>query len=153
MKVKDVMTKDVVTVRAKDLVVDVLGVFKKRKITGAPVVDELNLVGIVTESDILKFVELKGFADDLILPMPFDFFEAVLEMKAELQEVKEHSERTRKGTVDTVMTKSVFTVEPDAHVSKAASLMKKHKINRLPVVKGEKLVGMVTRSDLLKALS
>ena len=153
MKVKDIMTKKVVTLKASDLVVDALTTFKKHKITGAPVVDDFNLIGIVTESDILKFVELKDLANDLILPAPFDFFGAVLEMKGEMQVVKEHFERTRKGTVDTVMTKDVVKIEPDAHVSQAAHLMTENKINRLVVVEDGGLVGIVTRSDLLKALS
>ncbi|MCR3884797.1 MAG: CBS domain-containing protein, partial [Methanothrix sp.] len=54
--------------------------------------------------------------------------------------------------VSEVMTKKVFTVGPEDSIQRAASMMVRHRINRLPVLEGERLVGIVTRGDIIAGL-
>ncbi len=151
MKVKEIMTKKVFTLKPEDSLADAIKLFRRKKITGAPVLDNGKLVGIITEKDILTSFALPE-SPSPVSPPPFDFIEAMLEMKMSEWDLERALERIKEGRVEDVMTKDVITIDPDADVSDAVNLMTEHNINRIPVLKNGKLVGIVTRQDLLKAL-
>lgn len=140
-KVKDIMTEEVISVKENDSVLDAIRTLKKNKISGAPVLDEEGkLAGIISEGDILNLIEYHPFLEPFL---------ELLEDNPD--DIKETLHMARKRKVSEVMTKKVITISPDDSVSKAAKIMWEKKINRLPVVEEKKIVGIITRADILKA--
>lgn len=140
------MQRDVKTVGPDATVRQVAEILADAAYSGLPVVDDDgNLVGVVTEADLLmraKRLNLPSFfpfIGGIILLEPPDRFEAELR-KATGALVKE------------VMTTDVVTVTEDTPLHELATIMIDKKVNRLPVVDGRKLVGIVTRDDLIRAL-
>lgn len=147
LRVRDIMQADVVTVSPEATVRELAGVLAKHKISGVPVVDEEgHVLGMVSEADvILQDAEFH-------FPYYIQFLESVIY----LQSVAKFEERFRKafGTkVSDVMSREVVDISPAASIHDAATLMADHKVNRLPVVEGGRLVGIVTRGDIVRAIA
>lgn len=139
----DVMTHDVVTVHTDTTVKEIAEILLAKGISGVPVVDAAGgLVGIVSEGDLMHRVEndterrrswwLELFADRE--RMAHDF-------------VKSHARKA-----GDMMTRHVVTVKPHTPLGEVSALLDKHRIKRVPVVDGDKIVGIVSRANLLKAL-
>lgn len=146
MKARDVMMKDPITVKPDTPVDDVARLLVEHRIGGVPVVsDRGELIGIVTETDL--FLREKGVPFSMVkLPSLFNQW-----VKPErLQEIYANA---RRYTAADVMTQSVVTVGPDTEVCEIAKLMMHYRIKRLPVLEGGKLVGIVTRHDLIRRLA
>ncbi|MEM0290206.1 MAG: CBS domain-containing protein [Metallosphaera sp.] len=77
----------------------------------------------------------------------------VVGMFTERDLVKLMSRRTYSGLVDSIMTGNLVTIEEDADIFSAARVMTEHKVRRLPILKNDKLVGIVTAADIVKSLS
>jgi CBS domain-containing protein len=154
MNVEDVMQKEVIKFNELDKIVDVAQSFRDNKISGAPVVDENNhVVGVISEGDIMRLIEIHSPKINLILPSPLDLIELPIKMKHEFNEVAEDMEKAGSTVIDQIMTKKIIKVKPDASVIDAAKLMDSHKIKRLPVVDdNEKLVGLITRGDIIGSM-
>ena len=131
MKVSEVMNREVVSVTSQDRICDVIDLFLEKKITGAPVAEQGKVVGMISRKDIMHLITT------------FD-----LECSS-LDEIR----RTCTNSVGEYMQSKVFTVDPVEAVEKCALIMTNNSINRLPVIEGDKLVGIVTRGDILKALA
>lgn len=146
MRARDVMQRDVQTVSPEATVREVAEKLAQAAYTGLPVVDEQGkLVGIVTEADLL--MQLKP----LELPKMFPFLGGVVY----LESPRRFEEQLRKATatlVRDVMTKDVVTVTEDTPLQELASIMVEKRINRLPVVDNGRLVGIVTRDDIIRAV-
>jgi len=144
--VADVMTRDVITVTPDMGVKQFAELMREKGIGGAPVVDpEGRLLGIVTEGDLM------ALDADLHFPHYIQFLDSVIY----LESAKKFEERVRKAvaaTVAGIMTEHVHTVSPGDPVRKAATLMSEHRFDRVPVVDGGKVVGIVGRHDVLRAL-
>ena len=154
MKIEDAMKKDVIKFNELDKIVDVAQSFRDNKISGAPVVDENNkVVGVISEGDVMRLLEVHSPKINLILPAPLDLIELPLRMKYELDEIAEDMQRAGSTVIDQIMTKKVVKIGPDASISDAAELMDSRKVKRLPVVNDNgKLVGIVTRGDIIGAM-
>lgn len=154
MKIKDAMQKDVIKFNELDKIVDVAQSFRDNKISGAPVVDEENkVVGVISEGDIMRLLEVHSPKINLILPAPLDLIELPIRMKYELDEIAEDMQRAGSVVIDQIMSKKVVSIKPDASISDAAELMDGHHIKRLPVIDDNgKLVGIVTRGDIIGAM-
>ncbi len=154
MKIENAMKKDVIKFNELDKIVDVAQSFRDNKISGAPVVDENNkVVGVISEGDIMRLLEVHSPKINLILPAPLDLIELPVRMKYELDEIAEDMQRAGSTVIDQIMTKKVVKIGPDASISDAAELMDSHKVKRLPVVNDDgKLVGIVTRGDIIGAM-
>ena len=143
------MQRDVVTVTPETDVETVLHLLREHELPGVPVVNEGGrLVGIVTESDLV----LTEGDRDLHLPHHLDLLGAVVW----LEPFSHFEERLRKAfasTAEDLMTRDPVTIAPDATVTEAARLIAEKKHNRLPVVEHGRLVGVVTRVDVLDALT
>ena len=134
MKVKDIMVKDVVTLSPDDTFYDIVDLFAEKKISGAPVVEKGNVLGLVSESDIMKFVESKD-----IMTM-IEKEDKLLKEKASLK-AKEF------------MTKGVISVASNDELSTVIKLIDEKDINRVPVVDKGKIVGIITRADIVSVVS
>jgi len=141
MKVKDVMTTDVVTVAPEASLKDVARVLAERRISGLPVVDaDGTVIGVVSEGDLL-FKERGPSHRTGMLAWLLDDYRMETQLKLGARTAVE------------AMTAPARTIAPWRPVSAAAALMLEQHVNRLPVVRNGKLVGIVTRADLVRAFS
>ncbi len=138
---RDVMTSPVITVRPDTPIKEVARLLLTHHISGVPVVDEAGtLVGILTEADLL-YKERPEVEEGGLLR---------LFRRGRLAE----AERKAEGLVARdLMTSPVITVPEDTPIREIASLMTRHRINRVPVVRDGRVVGIVSRADILKALT
>jgi CBS domain-containing protein len=149
LTVADIMDTDVAAVQATDSVERVLEVMREHGLPGVPVVNEGGrCVGIITEEDLV----LSGEDADLHLPHYFQLFGGFVF----LESLGHFEERLRKAVASTagdLMTEDPVTIEPGATVEQAARTIARKKHNRLPVVEHGRLVGVVTRRDVLEAMT
>ncbi len=131
MRVHEIMQRDPITVSPETAVLDAKAMMKQHGIRHLPVVDEDGLVGIITDRDIR-----------LSLPSP-----------ATSLSVWELNYLLARLTVGQVMSKTVIIVEPERDAGEAARIMMEHAIGALPVVDGNRLVGIVTETDFLRAFA
>lgn len=139
MKVRDVMTTEVATVRPTTSLKEVARLLARLGISGVPVVDDRGtVVGVVSEGDIL--VKERG---------PVDESRAFFRFR----EPAEPAQRAKSAAMvaGDGMTSPPIVIGPERPVSAAAKLMLEHAVNRLPVVSDGRLVGIVTRADLVRA--
>lgn len=141
MLVKDIMSETVKTATPDTLIRDVAMIMCFSKISGLPVVDAAgHIVGIISEKDILWGM-FPSLHDSIRVPAVPDF---------------EALERDYKDIVNQrvaeLMTTKVFTVSPDMPVLRAASIMFRNRIRRIPVADNGKLVGIVSVGDVHKAI-
>ena len=144
--VADIMVTDVVTARPDMSVKELAELLRERGVGGAPVVDDDgSVVGMVTDGDLM------ALDADLHFPHYIQFLDSVIY----LERASKFEERLKKAvaaTVRDIMTDEVLTVGPEDPVRKAATLMSDHRIDRVPVEKDGKLVGIIGRHDVLKVL-
>lgn len=146
LKVRDIMTTDVVSVKKETTIRDLAELFTARQVGSIPVVDDSgNLIGIVTESDLIEQDK------SLHIPTVISLFDWVIYLESEKKFEKELQKMTGQ-TVGDIYTDTVETVTPDTLVSDVADLMSSKKLHALPVVEGKRLVGMVSRIDLIKTM-
>jgi CBS domain-containing protein len=147
LRVRDIMKAEVITVGEDVTVKELAQLFEKHGVSGAPVVDEQNrVIGMVTEGDLV------ALDADLHFPLYIQFLDSLIY----LQSMHKFEERLRKAVgayVRDVMTRDVFTVTPDSTVRQVATIMSRHKINRVPVVDDQGvLVGIVGRHEVLASI-
>jgi CBS domain-containing protein len=147
--VRDIMDSEPVSVTVADSVETVLHVMRDHDLSGVPVTNEGGrCVGIITEADLVLSQE----GEDFHLPHYFQLFGGVVF----LERWSHFEERARKAfasTAEDMMTPDPITIEPDASVDEAAHLIASKKHNRLPVIEHGRLVGVVTRVDVLDGLT
>ncbi|HIP92114.1 MAG TPA: CBS domain-containing protein [Thermotoga sp.] len=128
MLVKDIMTRNLITIDPETSFTNALKIMRENKIRRLPVLEGKKLVGIVTEKDILYASPSKATTLD------------VWELHYLLNKLK----------VKEIMTKNVITVQEDTPIEEAARIMVDNKIGALPVLKEDELVGIVTETDIFK---
>ncbi len=129
MSVKDFMTENLVTVAPNTKIFDAVDLMKKYDIHRLPVIDNDKLVGLITEGTIQE----------------------ALPSKATSLSVHEVNYLLNKTVVSDVMIKDVKTIAPDKELEDGIYLMRQNKINVLPVLDEEKLVGIITNNDIFDA--
>ena len=139
----DVMTSDVVSVEPDTPVRDIAELLYSRRISGVPVVENGQVIGIVSEGDLIGHVAAIGeprrswwlslFADESLSARDYA--------------------KTHGRTARDVMTASVVSVEETATLAEMARLVERHRIKRVPVLRDGKLIGIVTRGNLLQGLA
>jgi len=149
MLVKDVMSKNVITISPDDSISDATEKMAKNNISGLIVVEGEKVVGVISESDILKVFKSEVPEIETSTSPTLSIF-LILE-----KGVKIISEMRKIGKlkVKDLMSKKVFYVKPEDTILEAARIMSKKDVRRLPVIdKNGKLVGVISRTDILKAL-
>lgn len=147
-KAKDVMTRGLVTFTKETSVKEATEALVKKKIGGAPVVDdEGGLIGIVSESDlIMQDVKLH-------FPTYIQLLDGYIYLPRSLERFEEAFKKAVGAKVGDVMTTDVVTVDEDASLEDVATLMIDQDISRVPVMADGKLVGIITKGDIVKAIS
>jgi acetoin utilization protein AcuB len=131
MLVKNWMSKEVITVEADDTMQNAIYILQEQNIKMLPVMDDTNLVGIITDRDLKK----ASPSDATTLDMH--------ELLFLISKIK----------VKDLMKEPVFTARPDDTVEEAAALLLEKKISGLPVIdENNRLVGIITRSDIFRVL-
>ena len=144
MKAADVMVRNVITVGPDACVQDVAHILLTTRISGVPVVDSNGeLVGIVSEGDLMRRAEA---GTDRRRPWWLAIFTGKEGLAMEF--IREHSRK-----IADVMTREVITAAPDTPLWRIANLLEKNAIKRVPIVKDGKVVGIVSRANLLQALA
>lgn len=142
MNAADIMTRDVITVGADTSVPELVQLLLTRNISGAPVVDAAGLmVGIVTEGDLVRRAEL---GTEKKRGGWLAFFTGTATMAQEY--IRSHASK-----VSDIMTPGVVAVSPETPLAEIADLMEDRHVRRVPVVDGGKVVGIVSRANLLRA--
>jgi CBS domain-containing protein len=131
MKVRQLMTTDVVTIARNDELSIADDIMNMKRLRHLPVVENGRLVGILTQRDL---------------------FHAAMSTALNFGQ-KAQKEFLKTVVVKEVMTDEVLTIEPGADIKEAARLMVERKIGCLPVVENGKLVGLISETDLLKAIT
>jgi len=145
VRIADIMERNVVTIAPDATVHDLVKLLQDKDLGGVPVVEGDRLVGIVTEGDLV--IE----DADVRMPHYFQLFGNLVFLGSQ----KKFEDRLKKmvgSQVRDVMTTDVQAVTPDDPAGKAATIMVDEKVDRVPVVDGDRLVGIVARHDIIKML-
>ena len=146
MRAMDVMTTDVITVGSDMAIQDLAKLLAERGISGVPVVDSSGgLVGVISEGDLLHRAEIgtahrhrerrrSWWLDDFASELARDY-------------VKSHGR-----TVGDLMTRDVVSVDEEADLSDVAALLESKRIKRVPVMRGGKVVGIISRANIVRAV-
>lgn len=144
MRAHQIMTRPVITVTPETKIVEAANTMLQRHISGLPVVDPTGkLVGIISEGDFIRRSEIgtqrkRG-----------RFLKFILGSGKEATDfVHEHG-----GKVGEIMTPEPLTIDEDTNLEEIVKLMERNKVKRLPVMHGDKLVGIVSRSNLLQTVA
>jgi acetoin utilization protein AcuB len=127
IRVVDWMSEGVLAVETFDSIAVARRLMAKHRVNQLPVLDNDRLVGIVTDRDVRD-----AYPTSLMI-----------------NRAEEIDRFADKITVEEVMTHDVFVVRPDTALATAVGLLRRHRIGALPVIKDQKLVGIITRSDIL----
>ena len=152
-KIQGVMTKKVITATPGETVKDVVNKLSKNNISGVPIVDDENrVVGMVSESDILQILKNKSRKLSLIFPSSHALG-MTFEESIDFRELREVMIEVQNYKVEEVMNRDVTTVGPEKTIAEVSNIMVQNNINRIPVVKRDKIIGIITRGDIIKGLS
>jgi len=147
LQARDIMTTEVLTVSPETSISELSKMLAIRQIGGLPVVDkDGRLVGVITQSDLVDRVR------DLELPPAINIldFHFYLQIPSHLLQ---RVEKMLGTTVGDCMTPNPVTVAPDTPVAKIAALMAKQKVHTIPVLERGKLVGVIGKMDLVRAMA
>ena len=143
MNAADIMTCNILSVGPETPVVEAIGLMLNNHVSGLPVIDEAGqLVGIVTEGDLLRRGET---GTERHRPRWVEILMGPGRLASEYV-------RTHGRKVGEIMTSELLSVDPETPLDEIVELMERHRIKRVPVLEGEKLVGIVSRADFLRAL-
>jgi CBS domain-containing protein len=144
MKARDVMTKDVVTVRASATVREIAEIMTAKRISGVPVVTENGaVIGIVSESDLLHRTELGTEPK----------YKWWLRVFSDPDQMARDYTKTHGLKAADLMSRYVVSVSPEDELADVAQVLDRNKIKRVPVLHDGTLAGLITRGDLVKALT
>jgi len=146
LKVADVMTTAVRTVKKETSIRELAELFAEYKISTAPVVDDSgSLLGVVTETDLIEQDR------NLHIPTVISLFDWVIYLESEKKFEKELKKVTGQ-TVGDIFSPECTTVSPTTPVSEVADIMSREKIHAIPVLEGGRLVGIIARIDLIRSM-
>lgn len=143
MKAKDIMKTAVVSIRDDSTVEQAVNLMLENHISALPVLDSDNkLVGLISEGDLIRRMRDGGA----------ERRSWWLELFAGEGDARDYV-KTRSHRVVDVMTRDLVTAEEDTPVSEIARTLEPRRIKRVPVLRGERIVGIVSRADLVRALA
>ena len=144
MKAMDVMVRDAVTVKPDDSVADVVKLLAEHDVSALPVVDNGGqVVGMISEADLMRRPEI---GTEKHRPW---WVEAITPAATLAEDfAKSHGQH-----VDEIMSRHVISASEDTPLGEIATLLERHRIKRIPILRDGKLVGVVSQSNLIQALA
>jgi len=142
LRVAEISHEEWPTLGPDETVESAIKLFAESGISGAPVVENGRLVGIVTEGDLIfrdADIKAPGFLDILGGLIPLGSWD----------EYRKEALKSAGVTVDEVMTRELITISPDASLAEASTIMADKRVKILPVAEGDALRGIITRMDIL----
>ncbi|MCL2761209.1 MAG: CBS domain-containing protein [Desulfuromonadales bacterium] len=147
LKVKDVMTKDVISVTKTTKLTELAKIFTDKKISGVPVLDDNGkLIGMVTETDLVDQDK------NLHIPTVVAIFDWVIYLESDKKFEQELNKMTGQTVAD-IYSDNPVTVTPETPVADVADIFSKRRFSAVPVVDGGSLVGIVSRIDLVRSMA
>lgn len=147
LRAKDIMTKEVITVKPDVGIEELAKILVEHKISGVPVVnDEGELVGIVTENDLISRNKR------LHIPTFIRLFDAFI-MLERPSKMEEEIKKMMATKVEDICTKNVITVTEETLLEDIATIMAEKKVHLIPVLDGKKVVGIIGKVDIIKAMA
>ncbi len=147
MTAKDIMTRDVTTVKSDTSIEELSKSLTDNRISGVPVVsDDGKLVGIVTEKDLIRQISR------LHIPTFFRIFDAIITFEKP-GEILDEMKRMAATTVNDICTRDVVTIRSETTISEIATIMTDKNVHLLPVVDAGSIVGIIGKVDMVRALS
>lgn len=148
MRAKEIMTKNPITFTPDMPVKEAAKILAEKDIGGAPVLDkDGRLIGIVSESDlIIQDVRLR-------FPTYIEIFDGYLYSPISFSRFEEEFRKAVGAKIGDVMTVDVITVDEDVTIEDIATLMTEKDIGRIPVMSGDRVVGIITKGDIVRAIS
>ena len=144
---KDIMTKEVITVTTDVTIEGLARIFTRHDISGAAVIDaEGKLIGIVTENDLIKMEQ------KLHIPTVINIFDAVIYLGSS-KRFEDDIKRMAATKVEDIFRKDIVTITESSTIEEIATIMSEKNIHHLPVVKKGKLVGIVGKKDIVRAIA
>ena len=146
LKVKDIMTREVISVSPETEIANAAKILLEKRINGLPVIDASGrLVGILCQSDLV--------AQQKSIPIPsvFTLLESYIPLTS-IKRIDKEVEKIAALTVKQAMTPNPVTVGPETDIADVAKLMVDKKYHTLPVMEGDKVIGIVGKEDVLKTL-
>jgi CBS domain-containing protein len=152
MLAKDIMVKEVVTLHPDDTLAEASMKFAEHKVSGCPVIDEDRvIVGMITESDILGHLKTQYKSFKMKLP-PEIMFGISFEAETKEKEIVKAFDEIGSTKVRELMRRDVIAATMNDTIESVVRKMVKNKINRVPVTQDGRLVGIVTRGDVIGGL-
>lgn len=142
MRARDLMTKDVITLFPHQTVEEAAALMFQHEITGIPVINEnREVIGMVTEEDVIRTA----------LPPMYESIPS-LAFLGDVNDFGENLSRLRKIPVERVMHRNMIFCQTDTPIVEVARLMVLHNSRRVPVLDGKQLVGIISRTDILREM-
>ena len=146
LKVKDIMTREIITVSPETEIVSAAKILLEKRINGLPVIDSSGrLAGVLCQSDLVAQQK------NIPIPSVFTLLESYVPLTL-IKRIDKEVEKIAALKVKQAMTPNPVTVSPETDIEDVAKLMVDKKYHTLPVVEGDKVVGIVGKEDVLKTL-
>jgi CBS-domain-containing membrane protein len=146
LQARDIMTKEVITVSPETKVLDLAQLLAEHKINGAPVVDKQGrLVGVVTQNNLID--RAKKFE----LPHVISILDAHFYLERP-STFKKNLEKLMGNLVVDIMTSPAVTITAEVEVDEIATIMARRQVHTLPVLEEDKIIGIVGKIDVIRAL-
>ncbi|MBW1704945.1 MAG: CBS domain-containing protein [Deltaproteobacteria bacterium] len=146
LNASDIMTTEVITVKKETNLKDLAGLLYRNHINGVPVVDDDGLlIGIICESDLIRKNK------KLHIPTVVAIFDWVLYLESP-KKIEKEIQRISATTVEDLYIKEVVMVDEKTPVDEIATIMEEKKVYTIPVMDGNRLVGIVGQADLIRTL-
>lgn len=150
MRVGEVMRRELVTVGPELPLHELQDLLLRQRVSGVPVVEGGNVVGVVSRSDVVRQLEVERSQLETIAAFYLEPFDVETESESQRRELPEAvGARLEKLRVRDAMVRDVLSVAPDASLAAAARLMVERRVHRLLVVEGGRLAGLVSALDLV----
>ncbi len=146
LKAKDIMIKDVITVKASATIKELAQILVTHRISGAPVTDEQgNLLGIVTENDLISQNKR------LHIPTVIRLFDAYIMLESP-DKIDKEIKKIAAVTTGDICTRDVITVTEDTPMEEVATIMSEKNVHLIPVVRDTKILGIIGKMDLIEGI-
>lgn len=145
MKAKEFMTHEVISVPPEMPIQALAQLLTEKKISGVPVMGDVGLMGIITEGDLVDQVK------KIHLPMLVTLFDAVIPVVGERRYEKE-LRKMAGTTAQDIMTTEVVVADEEMALEEVATLLSDDEVSLLPVLRGETVVGIIGKRDIIRAI-